>query len=102
MKISEEDKTLVLKVQKVFPEVWMYLQRQANRNTPWPDVIHCLKELLKVGDEIRVPWAFLSWKLKELERQREQKGIDKRVEEHKRRKIESEEDVKNWLRGWVR
>lgn len=99
MKISEEDKKFVLKVEKIFPEVWVYLQREANRGTRWADLILCLQELQKVGNEITVPWGFLEWKLREIERKREQKRVDERTEEWEQTKIQSEEDLKNWLRG---
>jgi hypothetical protein len=99
MKVSEEDKKTVLQAQKIFPEVWVFLQREANRNTSWPDVLLSLKELLKCGSELRVPWGFLDYTLKEIKRKREQKGIDEKVEKWQSIKIKREQDLKNWLKG---
>lgn len=99
MKISEEDKKLVLQAQKIFPEVHKYLEGRARDGVPWPDLIHSLKELLKVGEELRVPWAFLKWVLQECEREREQKGVDNREREHQAKKIKDREWLKDCKLG---
>jgi len=94
MKISTKDKLLVLDAQKVFPEVWVFLQREANRRTHWSDVIYSLEQLLKVGDEITLAWAFLEWVLKERQRVRDQRRIDKNAEDWEKKKNED----KDWLK----
>ena len=99
MKISEEDKKLVLEVQKRFPEVWKFIQREANRGTPFEDVMWSLKGINIWWGDISNPWAYLEIILRKCKQRREHGEIDERAENWERTKIQSEEDLKNWLRG---
>ncbi|MFB0506451.1 MAG: replication protein, partial [Thermodesulfobacteriota bacterium] len=94
--LTDEQKQFFLMVEKTFPEVWKFTQREANNGTPLEDVVYALKEFLKCG-EVENHWAYLTEILKKRKRDREQERIRQREQEWETRKIQEAEDVKRWI-----
>jgi len=97
-KIIEENKALILKAEKIFPEVWKWMQREANRETPIEDVLYGLKRLIKQETKVMNPWAFLETVIKGAQRAQQ---IIEREEAWNRRKIQQAEDVKDWFKSFL-
>ncbi|NIO20071.1 MAG: hypothetical protein GTN76_04835 [Candidatus Aenigmarchaeota archaeon] len=91
--LTDDERQLFLAVERTFPEVWKFVQREANNGTPLEDVVYALKELLKCA-EVENHWAYLTEILKKRNRDR---GIKQREQEWEAVKIQEAEDVKRWL-----
>ncbi len=91
--LTDDERQLFLAVERTFPEVWKFTQREANNGTPLEDVVYALKELLKCA-EVENHWAYLTEILKKRNRDR---GIKQREQEWEAVKIQEAEDVKRWL-----
>lgn len=97
MKIPEKNKTLLLRARKVFPEVYTWMQQQANRETPFEDVVYALEQLIK-QDGVMNPWGFLKTVIKTKQNKEE---IVEREETWKRKQIKESEDVLKWIASFT-
>ena len=97
-KIIEENKALILKAEEIFPEVWKWMQREANRETPMDIVLFALEQMVKQNGGVANPWGFLEVVVKTKQNREE---IVEREEAWNRRKIKREEDIRDWFKSFL-
>ena len=98
-KFTDEEKEFVLRMKKLWPSTFQYMGRKAKEGYLLEDILLSLRQLELNKYWLDEPWPYLVTYLNDLKRKRERDKDDKRVEEWEGVKIQSEEDLKNWLRG---
>ena len=96
--ITEKNKTLILKAEKIFPAVWKWMQREANRETPMDIVLFALEQMVKQNGGVANPWGFLEVVVKTKQNREE---IVEREEAWNKKKIEEMQDVGDWLKAFL-
>ena len=83
VEIDEKYEALFLGAEKLWPQIWKWTQREANRETPFEDVLYAVELFVKRGGHEN-PWAYFERVIKA---RKNKKEIVEREEEWNRKKI---------------
>ena len=102
MDIAKEKLVLLYKIQKSWPEMWKWIQLQANKESSLEDVVYVLENYWAQKSHVITPWAYCTIALQQRVRRNEDRKREIQWDEKKEQEKGFAEQIAELIRGIVK